>query len=54
MTILFSDRDLPATMRHMHGVGSLIYSFFNDGSERHWVKFHLKSMGVGKIHRRGS
>jgi catalase len=44
VTILFSDRGLPATLRHMHGFGSHTYSFFNDAGERHWVKFHFKSL----------
>lgn len=43
VTILFSDRGLPASYRHMHGFGSHTYSFINDKNERTWVKFHFKT-----------
>jgi len=43
VTILMSDRGLPATLRHMHGFGSHTYSFWNDLGERYWVKFHFKT-----------
>lgn len=43
MTILFSDRGLPASYRTMNGYGSHTYSFINDQSERVWVKFHFKT-----------
>ena len=43
ITIVMSDRGIPATYRHMHGFGSHTFSFINAGNERHWVKFHLKS-----------
>ena len=44
VTILFSDRGIPKTLRHMHGFGSHTYSFINAQNERFWVKFHFKSM----------
>lgn len=44
ITILMSDRGLPATYRHMHGFGSHTFSFINAVNERFWVKFHFKSM----------
>lgn len=44
VTILFSDRGIPKTLRHMHGFGSHTYSFINAANERFWVKFHFKSM----------
>ncbi|MCE9648157.1 MAG: catalase [Parvibaculum sp.] len=44
VTILFSDRGIPKSLRHMHGFGSHTYSFINAKNERHWVKFHFKSM----------
>jgi catalase len=44
VTILFSDRGLPKSYRHMHGFGSHTYSFINKKGERFWVKFHFKSM----------
>lgn len=43
ITIVMSDRGLPATYRHMHGFGSHTFSFINADNERHWVKFHLRS-----------
>ncbi|MGD9537099.1 MAG: catalase [Alphaproteobacteria bacterium] len=43
VTILFSDRGLPKSYRHMHGFGSHTYSFINAKDERFWVKFHLKT-----------
>lgn len=44
VTILFSDRGLPQTVRHMNGYGSHTYSFVNAKNERFWVKFHFKSV----------
>jgi catalase len=44
VTILFSDRGLPKSYRHVHGFGSHTYSFINAKNERFWVKFHFKSM----------
>jgi catalase len=44
VTILFSDRGLPRSYRHMNGYGSHTYSFFNAKGERFWVKFHFKTM----------
>ncbi len=44
VTILFSDRGLPKSYRHMHGFGSHTYSLFNAKNERFWVKFHFKTM----------
>jgi catalase len=44
VTILFSDRGLPRSYRHMNGYGSHTYSFVNANGERFWVKFHFKTM----------
>mgnify|MGYP000713560948 CR=1 FL=1 len=44
VTILFSDRGLPKSYRHVNGYGSHTYSFYNAGNERFWVKFHFKTM----------
>ncbi len=41
VTIVMSDRGIPATYRHMHGFGSHTFSLINASGERHWVKFHL-------------
>ncbi|MDO8282623.1 MAG: catalase [Thermodesulfovibrionia bacterium] len=43
ITIIMSDRGIPATYRHMHGFGSHTFSFINAKGERHWVKFHFKT-----------
>lgn len=43
VTILFSDRGLPRSYRHMNGYGSHTYSFINAADERFWVKFHFKT-----------
>ena len=43
VTIVMSDRGIPASYRHMHGFGSHTYSLINEQSERVWVKFHLKT-----------
>ena len=44
ITILFSDRGLPKSYRHINGYGSHTYSFYNGKGERFWVKFHFKTM----------
>jgi len=43
VTIVMSDRGIPATYRHMHGFGSHTYSFVNAQNERFWVKFHFRT-----------
>lgn len=43
ITILFSDRGLPQSYRHVNGYGSHTYSFINADNERFWVKFHFKN-----------
>ncbi|CAL9537327.1 Catalase [Streptomyces sp. enrichment culture] len=43
VTIVMSDRGIPASYRHMHGFGSHTYSFINAEGERFWVKFHHRT-----------
>ncbi|MGB7400858.1 catalase [Castellaniella sp.] len=43
ITIVMSDRGIPADHRHMHLFGSHTFSFINAQQERCWVKFHFKS-----------
>jgi len=43
VTIVMSDRGIPATYRHMHGFGSHTFSMINANNERVWVKFHLRT-----------
>ncbi len=42
VTIVMSDRGIPATYRHMHGFGSHAFSMINVDGVRHWVKFHWR------------
>jgi catalase len=41
---LMSDRGTPVGYRHMHGFGSHTFSFINKDNQRHWVKFHFKTL----------
>ena len=43
ITIVMSDRGIPASYRHMHGFGSHTYSMVNAAGELVWVKFHLRT-----------
>ncbi len=43
VTVVMSDRGIPASYRHMDGFGSHTFSFINDKNERYWVKFHFKT-----------
>ncbi len=43
VTVVMSDRGIPASYRHMHGFGSHTYSLYNEKNERVWVKFHLRT-----------
>jgi catalase len=44
VTILFSDRGIPANYRHMNGYSSHTYSLWNHQGERYYVKWHFKTM----------
>ncbi len=43
VTIVMSDRGIPASYRHMHGFGSHTFSLINAANERFWVKFHFRT-----------
>ncbi|GAB4186950.1 MAG: catalase KatB [Wenzhouxiangellaceae bacterium] len=43
LTILMSDRGIPASYRHMNGYSSHTLSFWNGDSKRYWVKWHFKT-----------
>jgi catalase len=43
VTILFSDRGIPASYRCMDGFGSHTFQWLNAKDERFWVKFHFKT-----------
>ena len=44
VTILFSDRGVPRTYRHLNGYGSHTYSLINADGQRVWCKFHFKTL----------
>ena len=43
VTIVMSDRGIPASYRHMHGFGSHTFSLINAKNERFWVKFNFRT-----------
>ncbi len=43
VTILMSDRGIPATYRHMHGFGSHTFKWVNGNGDCVWVKYHIKT-----------
>lgn len=43
VTILMSDRGIPATLRHMHGFGSHTFKWVNAEGAAVWVKYHFKT-----------
>ena len=43
VTIVMSDRGIPASYRHMHGFGSHTYSLINAEGRRVWVKYHWRT-----------
>ena len=43
ITVVMSDRGIPASYRHMHGFSSHTYSFWNEAGERFWVKLHFRT-----------
>ena len=50
VTVLMSDRGIPANYRHMNGYGSHTFSLWNDKGERFWVKFHFKTkQGIANL-----
>ncbi len=50
VTIIMSDRGIPASFRHMNGYGSHTYSLINAEGVRTWVKFHFKTQqGIKNI-----
>lgn len=43
VTILMSDRGIPASYRMMHGYGSHTFKWVNAAGEQFWVKYHFKT-----------
>lgn len=54
VTILFSDRGIPAAFRHMNGYSSHTYKWYNDKGEYFWVQYHFKTdQGIKNLTREG-
>ncbi len=50
ITVVMSDRGIPASFRNMHGFGSHTFSFINANKERYWCKFHFRTQqGIKNI-----
>ncbi|HUV81647.1 MAG TPA: catalase [archaeon] len=43
VTILFSDRGIPASFRNMNGYGSHTFKWYNEVGEYFWVQYHFKT-----------
>lgn len=43
VTILYSDRGIPKSYRHMHGYGSHTFKWTNAKGESVWIKYHFKT-----------
>ena len=43
VTILFSDRGIPATFRNMNGYSSHTFKWYNEKDEYFWVQYHFKT-----------
>lgn len=43
VTILMSDRGIPATLRHMNGYGSHTFKWTNEDGDGVWIKYHFKT-----------
>ncbi|MDN4072441.1 catalase KatA [Fictibacillus terranigra] len=50
VSILMSDRGIPATLRHMHGFGSHTFKWVNAEGDGVWIKYHFKTeQGVANL-----
>lgn len=50
VTILFSDRGVPANYRQMHGFGSHTFKWVNAAGEAVWVKYHFRTeQGIANL-----
>jgi catalase len=43
VTVLFSDRGIPKSYRHMHGFGSHTFKWVNAEGKACWVKYHFRT-----------
>jgi catalase len=44
VSVVFSSRVVPATLRHMDGHSSHAYCLWNASGDRHWAKWHFNTM----------
>ena len=52
ITILFSDRGIPATYRHMNGYSSHTFKWYNEKGKYFWVQYHFKTdQGIKNLNR---
>jgi len=52
VTILFSDRGIPATYRNMNGYSSHTFKWYNDKGDYFWVQYHFKTdQGINNLTR---
>lgn len=52
VVILFSDRGIPASFRHMNGYGSHTFMWYNAEGQHFWVKYHFKTdQGIECLYR---
>jgi catalase len=50
VTMLMTDRGIPASWRHMNGYGGHTFMWYNAGGERFWVKYHIRTnQGVANL-----
>ena len=50
VTILMTDRGIPASWRHMNGYGGHTFMWDNAGGEKFWVKYHIKTdQGIANL-----
>jgi catalase len=55
VTILFSDRGIPATYRNMNGYSSHTFKWYNEKNEYFWVKYHFKTdQGIKNLTRQNA
>jgi len=43
VTVLFSDRGIPKSFRHMNGYSGHTFLWYNAQGEKYWVKYHFKT-----------
>jgi catalase len=50
VTMLMTERGVPASWRHMNGYGGHTFMWYNAGGEKFWVKYHIKTdQGIANL-----